>query len=107
MRIAIIAAFPPHELPGCTQRHPGAHYATWLPQLTGGFEHQLGEVDLHWIFLAPQWSSPQPLEWRNQTFHGIDMRLPMRTVRSFRRECLAIKEKLDHLNPALVHAWGT
>ena len=53
MKIAILAAYPVHLLPGFEGQSPGGHYATWLPQLSKNFEGLIqSEDEIHWVVMS-------------------------------------------------------
>jgi glycosyltransferase involved in cell wall biosynthesis len=106
MRIAILAVFPFHVIPGLEGYPPRGHYATWLPQLCQAFSTQ-SEFELHWLFTTRQIEPREPIRWLNQTFHPLFVPGRLRMLRGFRDDVRAIRARLDRIQPALVHAWGT
>jgi glycosyltransferase involved in cell wall biosynthesis len=106
MRIAILAVFPLHVIPGLEGYPPRGHYATWLPQLCQAFAAQ-SEFELHWIFTTRQVPAMEPIRWLNQTFHPLHVPGRLRMLRGFRADVRAIRARLKEIQPALVHAWGT
>jgi glycosyltransferase involved in cell wall biosynthesis len=106
MRIAILAAFPLHVIPGLEQHAQGGHYATWLPQLSQAFERQ-EEWDIHWLTVSKRPVPAEPIRWRAQTFHGLHSPARGRLWRAYRPDRRLIQRRLEQLRPDLVHAWGT
>jgi glycosyltransferase involved in cell wall biosynthesis len=105
MRVAILADFPIHIIPGFERFAPPGHYATWLPQLSESWARQT-EVDLHWIVLSRRVHHPEPTRFHGQTFHCLHVPGKLRALRLYRADCRAIRRRLDELAPDLVHAWG-
>src|SRR5690606_7409443 len=60
MRVALLADFPVHTLPGFEGR-PHGHHATWLPPLARELEARTGEIDLHWITCTKEVTAPTSL----------------------------------------------
>lgn len=106
MRIAHVAVFPFHVIPGFEQHVPKAHFATWLPQLVNAFARQ-ERHELHWIFNSRVLPESVPIRWQNQTFHPLHIDRRMRMVTGFRADSHAVRRRLDEIQPDLVHAWGT
>ena len=107
MRIALLADFPVHTLPGFENRTSG-HHATWLPPLACELEHRLSGLDLHWITFTKEVKAPLTLRAWNQTFHLLPRRkLSLEMLTGFRRERHIIASLLHELKPDLVHGWGT
>ena len=106
MRVAILAAFPFHVIPGFEAHRPAGHYATWLPQLAQAFEAQR-DLEVHWIFVSRHVRVAEPIEWRGQRFHCLHSPQRLRPLRAYAPDCRAICARLDELQPDLVHAWGT
>jgi glycosyltransferase involved in cell wall biosynthesis len=106
MRIAILAAFPLHVIPGLEQHAQGGHHATWLPQLSQAFAAEEG-WDIHWLTVAKRPAPTDPIRWRGQTFHCLHSPARGRLWRAYRPDRRAIRRRLDQLQPDLIHAWGT
>lgn len=106
MRVALLAAFPFHIIPGFEAHVPRGHYATWLPQLSAAWVDEPG-LELHWITVTRKAIQREPVRWRGQTFHFIAVPEKLRALRGYRRDSRLIAGKLDELQPDLVHAWGT
>jgi glycosyltransferase involved in cell wall biosynthesis len=106
MRIAHVAVFPFHVIPGFEQHEPKAHFATWLPQLVSAFAAQ-ERHELHWIFNTRILPPTPPIHWRNQTFHPLHVAGRLRMLTAFRADVRAVRRRLDEIQPDLVHAWGT
>ena len=107
MRIALLADFPVHTLPGFENRQPG-HHATWLPPLARELESYISDLDLHWITCTKEVTAPLTLRAWNQTFHLLPRRkLSLEMLTAFRRERRLIARLLQQLKPDLVHGWGT
>ncbi len=107
MRVALLADFPVHTLPGFADRQPG-HHATWLPPLALELEKHAANLDLHWITCTKDVSRATTVHAWNQTFHLVPRRkLSLEILTVFRRERRLISELLHSLQPGLVHAWGT
>jgi glycosyltransferase involved in cell wall biosynthesis len=105
MRVALLAPFPLHIIPRFEQR-PLAHYATWLPQLSARFA-EAASWDFHWITMSKRFVSEQPIRWRGQSFHFLQNTDRLRMLRGYQRDCRLIRERLDVIQPDLVHAWGS
>lgn len=106
MRLALLADFPLHVLPGLERLAPRGHFATWLPQLSEAFSRQT-EHEIHWFVVTRELVPGEPIRWRNQTFHCLHVPGRLRLLHGYRRECALIRERVEELNPALLHAWGT
>jgi glycosyltransferase involved in cell wall biosynthesis len=106
MRVALLAAYPLHLVPGFEQEQPRGHYATWLPQLAERFAGE-GEFDFHWVTVTRRVNHPAPVRWMGQTFHTVYVPEKMRSLRLYWRDLRLIQRLLDGLEPALLHAWGT
>jgi glycosyltransferase involved in cell wall biosynthesis len=106
MRIALVSAFPLHVIPGFEMHQPPGHYATWLPQLCEAFGQQ-SEFELHWLITSRTVDHPEPIRWRNQTFHCLHAPGRFRTLRGYPADCRVIRRRLKEIQPDLVHAWGT
>ncbi len=134
MRIAILAQFPIHLLPGFERLgEPGKHYATWLPQLAQGFAKELqntsdripessstGEraisnqeprtkntpFSIHWVVLTTEVTEVIRVNFLGQTFHLLPTSSSKRASTLFHADRAAITRTLDSLNPDLVHGWG-
>lgn len=106
MRIAILAHFPVHVIPGFEGTPVPPHYATWLPQLSEAFAAQ-SDFELHWITIARGLPRTERVTWRNQTFHLLSVRYRARMLQAYRKERAAIRATLAELSPGLVHAWGS
>ena len=107
MRIALLADFPIHTLPGFEDRVSG-HHATWLPPLALELEPHTGSFDLHWITCTKEVTSTLTLHAWNQTFHLLPRKkLSLEILTAFRRERRLIARLIRDLNPDLVHGWGT
>ncbi len=105
MRIALLADFPVHVIPEFAEQSPRGHYATWLPQLAEAFEAE-SNWEIHWLFVTRHSGPQKPFSWKGQTFHPLYIPGKLRALRLYRKDCAAIKERLDGLQPDLVHAWG-
>lgn len=106
MRIAILAAFPLHVVPGLEPYAEGGHHATWLPQLSQALAAQEG-WDIHWVTVTKRAGAAEPIRWRGQTFHLLHCPERGRLWRAYRPNRRAIRRCLEELKPDLVHAWGT
>lgn len=106
MRVAILAAFPLHVVPGLEHLVHGGHFATWLPQLSEAFAAQAG-WDIHWLTVTKQPVPAEPIRWRGQTFHALHSPARGRIWRAYRPDRQVIRRRLAGLQPDLVHAWGT
>lgn len=106
MRIAQLADFPVHLLPGLSEHRPRGHYPTWLAQLSEAWTNR-ADLDLHWITIVRHFKHPEPIRWRGQTFHLLHRPGKLRPLRLYLKDCRLIRAKLDELQPDLVHAWGT
>ena len=106
MRISLLANFPAHVVPALGREKPSGHYATWLPQLSEQFEAAT-DFDFHWITISKQFIADQPVRWRGQTFHFLHNAQRLRMLRGYARDCRLIRERLELVQPDLVHAWGS
>lgn len=107
MRIALLADFPVHTLPGFEDR-PSGHHATWLPPLARELARHASDYDFHWITCTKEISQPTTAQAWNQIFHLLPRgKLSLEMLTGFRRERRLISRLLDDLKPDLVHAWGT
>lgn len=107
MRIALLADFPVHALPGFEQA-PVGHHATWLLPLSKELESASGNYDFHWITCTKAVTRPRTIRFREQTFHLLPRgRLSLEILSRFARERKAIAKTLGEIQPDLVHAWGT
>ncbi len=106
MRVAILAAFPLHVIPGLEAHRPGGHYATWLPQLSEAFAAE-PELEVHWLVAVRTAAPAEPIAWRGQSFHLLHVPGRLRMLRGYAGECAAIRRRVREIDPALVHAWGT
>jgi glycosyltransferase involved in cell wall biosynthesis len=107
MRIALLADFPVHTLPGYGDRQPG-HHATWLPPLARELESRASDLDLHWITCTKEVESHTTLKAWNQTFHLLPRhKLSIEILTAFIRERSLIARVLQEIRPDIVHAWGT
>src|SRR5262245_13307134 len=106
MRVAILAAFPAHVIPGLEAHRSRGHFATWLPQLCAAWEGEK-DLDIQWLVISRTFSPPEPIRWHGQTFHFLHVNKRLRMLRLYRRDCRLIRDKLDELSPDVVHAWGT
>ncbi len=106
MRIAVLAAYPLHILPGFESLPaPGSH-STWLPQLAESWREQ-SEFQFEWITVSPGASRRRLIKCHSQNFHLLPSPKRLRTAQGFSHEIRAIQCALDELKPDLVHAWGT
>lgn len=105
-KIAILADFPLHVLPGSPFPSPCGHYATWLPQLAEAFA---GEKDFkfHWLTLDPSLVKEVLIQAWGQTFHVLPSWKRARATTLFWGDRQRIRRKLRCLQPDLVHAWGS
>lgn len=106
MRIAILAHFPAHFLPGLESQVPRGHYPTWLPQISAAWEG-VTEFEFHWVSVSRHIQRDQPVAWRGQYFHHVHVPDRMRFLRLYWKDCRLIRKRLDGIQPDLVHAWGT
>lgn len=107
MRVALLADFPTHALPG-HEGSPSGHHATWLPQLASELEKIATGHDIHWITCTKDVSQASSLKAWGQTFHLLPRwKLSVEILTAFRRERRLISGILQKLQPDLVHAWGT
>lgn len=107
MRVALLADFPVHTLPGFDARQTG-HHATWLPPLAKELEAHSSNFDFHWITCTKEVAKPTEIHAWGQTFHLLPRRkLSLEILNAFLRERRQISNLLSSLKPDLVHAWGT
>lgn len=106
MRLALLAAFPLHVIPGLEDRRARGHYATWLPQLSEAFAAERG-IEVHWLIATRDTAPAEPVAWRGQFFHLLHVPGRLRMLRGYAGECAAISRRVAEIDPALVHAWGT
>lgn len=105
MRIAVLADFPIHVIPGYESRNPNAHYATWLPQLAEVFREQR-DLQFTWIGLGPAYSNER-IESNGQVFEFHTSPRRFRALAAHQFERRLIRKRLAELRPDLVHAWGS
>jgi glycosyltransferase involved in cell wall biosynthesis len=106
MRLALLAAFPLHVIPGLEDRRARGHYATWLPQLSEAFA-AAADLEIHWLVVTREAPPPEPVSWRGQFFHLLHVPGRLRMLRGYAGEIAAIRRRLARIDPALVHTWGT
>jgi glycosyltransferase involved in cell wall biosynthesis len=106
MRIALLAPYPLHLIPGYEDETRRGHYATWLPQLSEVLAANK-EFEFHWVTVARKVRRKKPTICENQVFHTIYVPEKFRPLRLYTRDTMLIRAKLDDLAPDLVHAWGT
>lgn len=106
MRIAQLALFPIHLLPGFEAHVPRGHYATWLPQLSRAWEGAK-DLDIHWITIVRSIEKSGVVRWRGQTFHLLRRPEKLRPLRLYWKDCKLIRRELQSIKPDLIHAWGT
>jgi glycosyltransferase involved in cell wall biosynthesis len=106
MRIAQLALFPIHLLPGFEKHTPRGHYPTWLSQLSRAWT-DTKDLDIHWITIVRHIEKSEVVRWRGQTFHLLRRPEKLRPFRLYRKDCQLIKRELAALKPDLIHAWGT
>lgn len=109
MKIAILAAYPVHLLPGFEGQSPGGHYATWLPQLSKNFEGLIqSEDEIHWVVMSKLVDKKMTVFFNQQTFHLLPRKkLSLSIVSYFLFERRAISSILGEIGPDIVHGWGT
>ncbi len=107
-RVAILAAFPLHLLPGFDASEGlKQHFATWLPQLARIYAAQ-PHFEFHWIVISKAFRSPERHQLWGQTFHCLPAgKGGMRAPSLYREERKRLQQLLREIRPALVHGWGT
>ncbi|MEW6306726.1 MAG: hypothetical protein AB1705_24935, partial [Verrucomicrobiota bacterium] len=71
MKVAMLADFPVHCLPGVGETsQPQRHYATWLPQVAQGFSRIPG-FEVHWVLVSPLVKARHWVEVYGQKFHVL------------------------------------
>lgn len=107
MRIAILAAFPLHELSHFGEDYrPTGHYATWLPQLARSFE-KFPDLEIHWVIMSDLVQSPMGTVEFGQKFYVLPTGTSGRATSLFREDRSKIQNLLHQIQPDLVHGWGT
>jgi glycosyltransferase involved in cell wall biosynthesis len=106
-KIAILAAFPLHQLKGFGKAfQPKGHYATWLPQIAEAWDGQK-EVEIHWVVMSELVKERRDVcEW-GQMFHVLPTTQSGRATTLFRVDRKAICSVMDEIQADLVHGWGT
>ena len=106
-KIAILAAFPLHQLKGFGKAfQPKGHYATWLPQIAEAWDGQR-EVEIHWVVMSELVQERRDVcEW-GQMFYVLPTSQSGRSATLFREDRKAIHALLDEIQADLVHGWGT
>jgi len=109
MKIAILAGYPIHLLPGMEDHRSGAHYATWLPQLSKNFEKLMDPTDqIHWIVMVKGIDKRIDVSHNGQQFHLIPrFKLSVSIATKFFSDKRKIRSVIDEIEPDLVHGWGT
>ena len=106
-KIAILAAFPLHQLKGFGKAfQPKGHYATWLPQIAEAWDGKR-EVEIHWIVMSELVHERRDVSDRGQMFHVLPTTQRGRSATLFREDRKAIHALLDEIQADLVHGWGT
>jgi glycosyltransferase involved in cell wall biosynthesis len=107
MKVAILAAFPLHLLPGFElNQPPRGHYATWLPPLALATSAPDG-IERTWITLSENVTERREIACWNQTFLILPTRKKGRASTLFRADRALIAKTLREIKPDLVHGWGT
>jgi glycosyltransferase involved in cell wall biosynthesis len=104
-KIAILADFPLHEIPGADYPAPKGHYATWLPQLARAFQDQK-EYEIHWVCLSDSSKDSKTLYRMGQYFHILPTTKRGRALTLFWKDRKNIQKKINEISPVLVHGWG-
>lgn len=107
MRVALLADFPIHVLPGF-EHHAVGHHATWLPPLAQAMAPLTDDHSFHWITCTKHVSKPTRLTFQHQTFHLLPRgKLSIEILSGFQRERRLIHRAIQEIQPDLVHGWGT
>ena len=109
MKIAILAAFPIHLLPGFENHGPSGHYATWLPQLARNFETLMAPSDeIHWVVMVKGLKAAVEVSHCGQSFHLLPrFKMSLSIATYFWAERREISKLLHQIEPDLVHGWGS
>jgi len=105
-KIALLADFPLHVLPGAAFPAPAGHYATWLPQLAAGYAGQ-AEFEFHWLVLMAGVRDAKTFQAWNQHFHVLPTAAHGRAATLFWSDRRRIRRELQKIGPDLVHGWGS
>ena len=107
MRIALLAAFPLHEIPTFSEQClPVGHYATWLPQLARAFA-AYRDLDVHWVVVSDSVRAYVQVRELGQEFHILPTTPRGRASSLYRHDLECIHRLLRRLTPDCVHGWGT
>src|SRR3954447_5493890 len=106
MRVAILAVYPLHEIPGLSHLAARGSHATWLPQLGASLAED-PELDVHWVVVSKAPVPEEPIRWMGQTFHCLHSPARFRIYRAYRPDCRLIRGRVREIDPDLVHSWGT
>jgi len=107
VKVAILADFPLHAIPSLGEkfRRPG-HYKSWFVPIAEAFAG-MTDIDVHWIVLSSQFTTPTIVEWNRQTFHILPTVPRYRAWTFFARDRVALRHCLAEIQPEIVHGWGT
>lgn len=105
-KIAILSTFPvwliKQDIP-----NPNRHYAVWLLPLYERFAN-CDDLEIHWITTVKSIKSPQRFKHNNQYFHVLPGRsLTLGLYTAYIQDRLAIGREIKHINPDIIHSWGT
>ncbi|TAE91643.1 MAG: glycosyltransferase family 1 protein [Verrucomicrobia bacterium] len=106
-KIIIFSEFPLSALSGESSGRGGGQAATWLPQLARAWE-TCSEFEIHWAVFDRNADKPEIITALNQTFHRLpcpSISVSLLLARWPHR--LAAKSLIRHVQPDLIHVWGT
>jgi glycosyltransferase involved in cell wall biosynthesis len=105
LKVAILADFPLHTIPGGAFPEPSGHYATWLYPLAVAFAEN-HELEIHWVTLRAGLKKEATVSGWGQAFHILPTAFHGRAASLFWGDRRRIRTKLGQLQPDLVHGWG-
>lgn len=105
LKVAVLADFPLHTIPGRGFSEVLGHYATWLYPLAVAFE-KCRDLEIHWVTLKAGLQKEITTSGWGQFFHVLPTAFHGRATTFFWADRRRIRKKLNRLQPDLVHGWG-
>lgn len=107
MKLALPAPYPVGSLQALGGQEAPGHHATWLPRISRLLERR-SDFEIHWLTCSKEVTETRVIEERGQTFHILPRgSLGLQMLSRFRHERRELLACLKHIQPDLVHAWGT